>query len=85
MPAAIFADVPMSRARKEALRWLGEHNGDGLVERWGTVVAAGERAPHTRQTWRTLHVAGLVEIYGPRSRRVRLTDAGREISRQERP
>lgn len=65
----------MTAAQTEALRWLREHNGDGLFDKHGTLVAAGEVAPHTRSTWNKLRAAGLVEYYnGKRVRVISPTD-----------
>ncbi|MFZ2869642.1 hypothetical protein [Zavarzinia sp.] len=65
-----------------ALRWLAHHGGDGLFDRThgNTVLAAGEISPVMRATWNGLVAAGLVERYGPKMRRVRLTEAGRKAA-----
>jgi hypothetical protein len=83
MPAVFSLDDPvnLTKAQSAALAWLAEHNGDGHVERWGTVIAAGERGPHTRQTWKALASERLVEFYGFDSARIRLTEYGTRISR----
>ncbi|CAH1670556.1 conserved hypothetical protein [Hyphomicrobiales bacterium] len=56
----------LSKAEADALKWLREHNGDGLFDGNGVVLAAGETAPHTRSTWNALARVGLVEFYGKR-------------------
>ena len=63
----------MTKAQGEALRWLRERNGTGVWEKPGAtvLVAAGERAPHTRGTWNALRDLGLLKIEG---RRVSLTE-----------
>lgn len=55
----------MTDAQREAVKWLREHNGDGLFDKNGVLVAAGERAPFMRSTWNALHDIGAVEFYGP--------------------
>lgn len=69
----------LTQSAKDALRWLAKHNGDGLFDPNGVVLAAGETAPFTRLTWNKLRDAGLVEFYNPTGKgrgRLRLTDAG---------
>lgn len=53
-----------------ALDWLKSHNGDGLFDKNGVLVAAGEKAPFTRSTWNILRKAGLIEFYDKRRVRV---------------
>lgn len=60
----------MTKAQYSALKWLREHNGDGMFDRYGVLVAAGERAPHMHQTWKALRDAGVIEYYD--NKRVRL-------------
>lgn len=62
----------MTKAQTEALEWLKKHGGDGMfAERNRQVLlAAGERAPVMRSTWKSLAELGLVEFYG--SRRLRI-------------
>lgn len=64
----------MTDAQKEALKWLRERNGDGMFDKCGVLVAAGERAPVRRSTWNTLRDLGLVEYY--HKKRVRVTQNG---------
>lgn len=69
----------MSPAQRQALKWLSEHNGDGLFDKNGVLVAAGEKAPVMRLTWNALRDLGLVEFYGPEKKpraRARLTAEG---------
>lgn len=63
----------MTKAQEQALKWLREHNGDGLFDRCGVLVAAGERAPVMRATWNKLRDAGLIEFYN--KKRVRIVNA----------
>jgi len=66
----------LKRAQKDALKWLSEHNGDGVFDRYGLLLAAGELAPFMRSTWNALALLGLVEFYGPAGKpraRLRLT------------
>lgn len=68
--------MTLTKSQQAALNWLREHNGDGLFDRYGVLVAAGERAPVMRSTWNALRDAGLVEFYrpapAPRAVRVRV-------------
>lgn len=69
----------MTKAQKDALDWLKKHNGDGLFDRNGVLLAAGETAPVTRATWNALRDLGLVEFYKPTGKgrgRCRLTARG---------
>ena len=63
-------------AQRDALKWLAEHNGDGVFDRYGVLLAAGELAPFMRSTWNALAAFGLVQFYNPAGKgygRVRLT------------
>lgn len=62
----------MTKAQSEALKWLSERNGDGVFDRDGVLVAAGERAPFMRSTWNALRDLGRVELHGPKNRRLRV-------------
>lgn len=64
----------MTKAQAAALKWLAEHNGDGLFANDGVLVAGGERAPIRRETWNRLRDLGLVEFYGMGRGRLRLTE-----------
>ena len=66
----------LSPAMVAALRWLREHNGDGMFDRHGDLLAGGELAPVMRCTWNRLRDVGLVEMYKPTDKgrgRLRLT------------
>lgn len=52
----------MTRAQEAALKWLREHNGTGLFDKNGVLMAAGELAPVMRSTWNALRDAGCVRI-----------------------
>lgn len=55
----------LTTPQAQALRWLIEHNGDGVFDRDGVLLAAGELAPFMRSTWNVLRDLGLVEFYNP--------------------
>lgn len=55
--------LQITEAQRAALRWFKRHNGDGLFDKCGVLVAAGERAPVMRSTWNKLRDLGLVEFY----------------------
>lgn len=55
----------MTKSQKEALDWLIEHNGDGMFDKNGVLLAAGESGPHRRVTWNALRNLGKVEFYKP--------------------
>lgn len=71
----------LTQAQRGALKWLAMHNRDGAVERWGTIVAAGERSPVMRQTWEKLCELGLIEFY-QKKKRARLTQVGTALALQ---
>lgn len=58
----------MTEAQSQALKWLRDRGGDGMFDKNGVLLAAGETAPHTRSTWNELVKLGLVEIYKPKTR-----------------
>jgi hypothetical protein len=71
-----FVGFAPTDAQREAITWLRRHNGDGLFDRDGVLLAAGERAPFMRSTWNALAELGLVEFYNPTGKgrgRLRLT------------
>lgn len=73
----------LTNAQRDALKWLAEHAGDGLFDKNGVLLAAGETAPHVRATWNALGEQGCVEFYKPNGKgrgRVRLTARGREVA-----
>lgn len=57
--------LPLTAVQHSALRWLRDRNSDGVFDRNGVLLAAGELAPHVRATWNALRDAGLVEFYNP--------------------
>lgn len=65
----------MTQAQQEAIKWLRGHNGDGCFDKHGVLVAAGECAPFMRSTWNALRELGIVQFYGPKRRRVRLSES----------
>lgn len=58
----------MTKAQTEALKWLRDRGGDGIFDRNGVLLAAGESAPHTRSTWNALAKLGEIEFYSPTGR-----------------
>lgn len=58
----------------KALEWLSARNGNGVFNRRGVVLAAGETAPFMRSTWNRLVLDGHLEVYD--KKRVRLTEKG---------
>jgi hypothetical protein len=69
----------MTEAQRNAITWLRKRSGDGMFDRNGVVLAAGESAPVVRSTWNHLRDAGLVEFYNPTGKgrgRIRLTEEG---------
>lgn len=73
----------LTKAEVTALKWLGDHNGDGLFDKNGVLLAAGESAPVMRSTWNHLSASGHVELYRPGDKgrgRLRMTDLGRKAA-----
>lgn len=71
----------ITAAQKDALKWLAKHNGDGLFDKNGVLLAAGETAPVMRSTWNHLISSGHCEFYRPGDKgrgRLRITDHGRK-------
>lgn len=60
--------IPLTEAQRAALRWLKEHNGDGMFDVHRVLLAAGESAPAMYTTWVKLEEAGFVEFYQGRKR-----------------
>jgi len=58
----------LTEAQRAALKWLREHNGTGIFDKNGVLLAAGELAPFMRSTWSALRDAGLVDIFRTGSR-----------------
>lgn len=69
----------LTRAQRAALLWLKNRNGDGVFDRTGVLIAAGERAGVMRMTWNTLGDRGCVEFYANR-KRLRVTSQGALIN-----
>ncbi len=63
----------LTASQAAALKWLREHNGDGVFDRNGVLLAAGEMAPVMRSTWNALRDLGHVEFY-LNNRRVRIVE-----------
>lgn len=61
-----------------ALKWLLNRNGDGMFDKNGVLLAAGQSAPVMRSTWNALVSAGLVEEYANR-KRLRATEQGKTL------
>lgn len=55
----------LTASQQLAYRWLSDRYGDGVFDRNGVLLAAGETAPFTRSTWNALRDAGLLEFYNP--------------------
>jgi hypothetical protein len=53
----------ITKAQQAALEWLKEHNGTGVFDKTGVLLAAGERAPFMRSTWNALRDAGLIDMW----------------------
>lgn len=71
----------MTDAQVYALRWLHDHGGSGLIDKYGRVVAAGEFFPKgPTMTWLRLVAAALIE--GMEDHLV-LTRKGRQIAEEE--
>jgi len=68
----------MTKAQRDALKWLKEHGGDGC--RQGPcrqqVLAQGEIAPFMWSTFTALALLGMVDLYGRPDWRVRVTPKG---------
>lgn len=62
----------MTKSATLALDWLRKRNGDGMFDKHGVVLAAGESAPFMRSTWNKLHDLGKIEFYGGKTGRGRL-------------
>ena len=55
----------LTQAQRNALKWLREQGGDGIFDKNGILVAAGEPGCFMRSTWNVLAERGLVEFYKP--------------------
>lgn len=73
MSEKIKTGVEITKAQREALQWLREHNGDGVFMRGNIVMAAGKIGPHKWSTWKALIENGRCEKYiMGKSRRIRV-------------
>lgn len=73
----------LTKAEAAALKWLTDHCGDGVFDKNGVLLAAGESAPVMRSTWNHLSTSGHVEFYRPGDKgrgRLRITDLGRKAA-----
>ncbi len=51
----------LTETQQRALKWLNEHNGSGILDRYGRLVAGGEVATQFHPTtWLRLVATGLV-------------------------
>ncbi len=76
-----MSEITLTESQLEALKWLREHNGDGVFAgRGGVMMAGGETGPYMRSTWNALVSYGLLERYGPKNRRVRMTLGGLAVA-----
>lgn len=66
----------MTRAMLKALIWLSDHGGDGVIDRYGRIVAGGETSPQS-PTWLRLMTHGL--ITGDGINRIRITAKGEDV------
>lgn len=65
----------LSKAQTRALRWLDNQGGEGVVDQYGRVLAAGELNGTDASTWLRLFTMSMVEPAG--KHRLRITTAGR--------
>jgi len=72
----------LTAAQIAALKWFREHGGDGVFDRNGVLLAAGESGPHIRRTWNTLARCGYVEFYGGKNGRSRMRLAEININKE---
>lgn len=57
----------MTKAMKRAVEWLSEHNGSGVIDNHGHVLAGGEVATHiAAETWLRLIAWGYLQGHGGR-------------------
>jgi hypothetical protein len=62
------AETHLTQSQADALKWLRDHNGTGVFNKNGVLLAAGELAPFMRSTWNALSKAGMVDIWRPGTR-----------------
>lgn len=68
----------LTDAQKSALLWLRLRNGGGVFDKNGVLLAAGERAPVMRGTWKALLTAGMV--WKPSRNRLAVTMQGELVN-----
>lgn len=64
----------LTEAQRLALKWLRDHNGTGMFDKNGVLLAAGELGGFMRSTWNALRDFGCITI---EKKRVAITEAGR--------
>jgi hypothetical protein len=69
--------MKLSIAQKTALRELSAAGGEGCIDKFGAVVAAGERLKFDPATWLRLFTLGHIEAAGPL--RIRITASGKGL------
>lgn len=78
----------LTPSQLDALEWLSKHANEGMFDRNGVLLAAGETAPFMRSTWNNLETAGHVHTWslpsarGSRTKRLGLTDRGQAVAAQ---
>ena len=63
-PDAKAIAAGLTKAQREALKWLADRGGDACFDKHGVALAQGETAETTRMTWNALEKAGLIRFYG---------------------
>lgn len=63
----------MTKSQQNALNALAARNGTGIFDKYGVMIAGGDRLAFTRSTWSKLRGLGLVDIDG---KRATVTEAG---------
>ena len=66
-----------------ALRWLLDHGGEGVLDRYGALIAQGERylGAGAAQTW--LQLFTTAHVAGAGKNRIALTDEGRALAERQ--
>jgi hypothetical protein len=70
--------MTISPAQRKALRFLNDRNGEGVIDRYGRLMCAGEVGKFMPDTWLRLMTAGLVKAAG--RNRLRITPKGKSES-----
>lgn len=55
---------PKTPTQQEALDWLRQHQGSGAIDKFGRVIAAGERSKFEPITWLRLMTDNFIEPDG---------------------